>query len=496
MTDGVRTTPQHQTATPRPAAQAWRLDPRARQALSAASLLVLAVVLARWGLFVVRTALDAQGRYDFASYYVAASALRTDLHANIYDPAVFARAGAAAGFSTPPLPYTYPPLLALVLSPLTALGFKTVARFWLVGNVAVWIAVTLLLARELRLLLGDRLCADTASRRAGMPDKPRALAHRLAALADDPSPLVALAASAAVCLTGAPAAQTLLTGQINFWVLLPLALVPWLTHTRRESATGVAIAVAALLKLTPALLLAYLLLRRRWRALAAALVALAVLSLVCVAIVGPGTFAASLTQALQVGTGDAGLGHNQALFAPIALAVGPGSSAAVLLVGRLLLVALALWLGIRLWRARPHVPGDQLALAAEYACYGAALCALLLLSPVAWVHHYVWLLPAAALALGLAARDALAAPAARARWARVALIALACAALGATLPHAWDTEPHPAVTTALGLPLWPLALTCRPIAALVIALALAGWYARPAASASATPVPDTNAARP
>jgi alpha-1,2-mannosyltransferase len=460
------------------AQSAVRLSLSVRRSLAGAALLVLAVVAVRWGLFVAQAALNAQGRFDFATYYAAAAALRGNLHANIYDVGVLARSSATGTV----LPYTYPPLFALLLSPFTLLSFKTLARLWLVGNAAVWLGVALLLARELRLLLGSRLAAQPRAA------SPSVVVRLRSWLSDDPAPLVALAVSATLCLTFAPAAQTLLTGQINFLMLLPLALIPWLTRTGHERWVGVCVALAAMLKLTPAVLIAYLLLRRRWEAALAALATLLGLTLISLVAVGPGTLFAFIPQALQVGAGDAGLGHNQALFAPLALAAGSAGKVVTLL-GWLVLAAFALWLGRRLWRApRLTVPTGATS-AVENACYAIALCAMLLLSPTAWVHHYVWLLPAAALALGLAGRDLMGAwGTAEARTAalRLALVVAAAVALGLTLPDAWDTEPQPAVTHFAGLPLWPLALEARPLGALVLSLALAGWWARPRARAART----------
>ncbi len=394
------------------AQSAVRLSLSVRRSLAGAALLVLAVVAVRWGLFVAQAALNAQGRFDFATYYAAAAALRGNLHANIYDVGVLARSSTTGTV----LPYTYPPLFALLLSPFTLLSFKTLARLWLVGNAAVWLGVALLLARELRLLLGSRLAAQPRAA------SPSVVVRLRSWLSDDPAPLVALAVSATLSLTFAPAAQTLLTGQINFLVLLPLALIPWLTRTGHERWVGVCVALAAMLKLTPA-----------------------------------------------VAAGSAGK--------------------VVTLLGWLVLAAFALWLGRRLWRApRLTVPTGATS-AIENACYAIALCAMLLLSPTAWVHHYVWLLLAAALALGLAGRDLMGAwGTAEARTAalRLALVVAAAVALGLTLPDAWDTEPQPAVTHFAGLPLWPLALEARPLGALVLSLALAGWWARPRARAART----------
>ncbi|MGH2516947.1 MAG: glycosyltransferase family 87 protein, partial [Ktedonobacterales bacterium] len=291
------------------------LSAAARLALVAASLLVLAVTLARWVLSVYSATHTIAGRYDFSSYFAAAYALRGNLHANIYDASVLARAGAASHvLLIPPLPYTYPPLFALVLSPFTALSFRLISRVWLFGSAALWLAVCIPLAVEIRVLLSDRLTAPVSDASVALIDGAThpltssqsavsSVVHRVSRLRDDPAPLVALAAATWLCLTVTPAMQTMLLGQINFLVLLPLALVPWLTRHGHERWVGVMIALAAMLKFTPAILILYLLLRRRWEAALAAIVSLAALTLVSVALVGPGTFLAMLPQAVQVGAG-------------------------------------------------------------------------------------------------------------------------------------------------------------------------------------------------
>ncbi|WIG58495.1 MAG: hypothetical protein OJF49_001241 [Ktedonobacterales bacterium] len=457
----------------------WLAAPRVRLALVAGSLAVIAVTLAQWLLALYHDTHSIAGRYDFSSYYAAAYALRLDPHANIYDPAVLARAGAAAHvLVNPPLPYTYPPLFAILLSPFTLLSFRVLSRLWLFGNAALWLGVTVLLANEIRVLLATvyPTVSSSVSRR-----------PPLRWLRDDPIPLLALSLACWLCLPAAPAAQTLLTGQINFLVLAPLALIPLLTRRGHERWVGICVALAAILKFTPALLLVYLLLRRRWQALIAALVALLALALVSVLVVGPGVTIAAIPQALHVGVGDADLGHNESLFAPLLQFVTIHAASltnVATLLARLLTLALALLLGYRLWRGpRSADAADSLA---ENTGYGVALCLLLLLAPAAWVHHYVWALPAAALALGLAVAMLLRALGTT-RWPRaaalLALTILACVALGWGLPHGWDTDPHPAVTTALGLPLWPLLLMLRPLSVLMLALLLTWWYARPDATA-------------
>lgn len=490
------------------ATQHFALSNPVRLGLATASLLVLAVTVARWGLFIASATHSIAGRYDFSTYYAAAYALRGSPHANIYDASVLAHAGAVTHvLVNPPLPYTYPPLFAILLSPFTALSFRVLSRAWLFGSAALWLVICIPIAAEIRALLGNRLAATapaasvslagSANRSPAPSSTPvfsvTAVVERIARLRDDPAPLVALAAAAWLCLSTTPAVQTLLLGQLNFLVLLPLAAVPWLTRRGHERWVGVMIAVAAMLKFTPALLMVYLLLRRRWEAAISAVVTLVALAVFSAAVVGPGTFFAMLPQALHVGTGDASLGHNQALFAPLLVALsGSSVASAAQLASRLLLVLLALAFGHILFHGAPYTfsgrhnagtsgeHAEEQRNASECAAYAVTLCAMLLLSPTAWVHHYVWVLPAAAIATGLvgaAMLDALGAGRAGRYVALLAVVLAACVALGYALPYAWDTQPHPAVTALAGLPLWPLALEMRPLATFALVFVLAAWIA-------------------
>src|SRR5579872_1268153 len=138
------------------------LSATARLALVVASLLVLAGAVVCWGLSFYSATHSIAGRYDFSTYYAAAYALRGNLHANIYDMGVLAQAGAATHvLVNPPLPYTYPPLFAILLSPFTALSFRVISRAWLFGSAALWLALCVPLAAEVRILLGDRLAATS-----------------------------------------------------------------------------------------------------------------------------------------------------------------------------------------------------------------------------------------------------------------------------------------------------------------------------------------------
>ncbi|MFI6463955.1 glycosyltransferase 87 family protein [Streptomyces sp. NPDC050538] len=179
-----------------------------------------------------------------------------------------------------------------------------------------------------------------------------------------------------------PLRDTFSFGQVN---LLLLALVlgdGWLLSTGRGRWAGVGIGLAAAIKLTPALFIGLLLLTRRWKAAAVATaVALAATGLA--ALVVPDASKFYWTQAMWDTTRVGRLDYvsNQSLQGVLARLGETGRpvwAAAVLLV-----------LGVWAVRARRAVVvGDW---TAAFALTGLTAC---LISPITWVHHLVWLLPA------------------------------------------------------------------------------------------------------
>ncbi|WP_405725934.1 glycosyltransferase 87 family protein [Streptomyces sp. NBC_01537] len=182
-----------------------------------------------------------------------------------------------------------------------------------------------------------------------------------------------------------PVRDTFSLGQVN---LLLLALV--LTDLRPHRLSGVGIGLAAAVKLTPALFIGSLLLARRWRAAATA-TGVAVAATAGGWLLAPGPSRRYWTGALwDTGrVGDAAYVSNQSLRGMLARLGDPGGG---WLWPLLVLAVLGVW-AYRSYRlADQDDEGDQLS---AFALTGAAAC---LVSPVTWVHHLVWLLPALVLA--------------------------------------------------------------------------------------------------
>lgn len=288
----------------------------------------------------------------------------------------------------------------------------------------------------------------------------------------DPIPLVSLALALLICLPNQPVFQTILQGQADLLVFLPLALVPGLERRGHPRWTGAMVAVAAMLKFTPAILLLYFVARRRWQVVIAALAVLGGLAVLCAVVMSPSVVLASVTQAFHVGAADASSKHNEALLAPLVWVLNsalPGTSGLLRGLEYVVLAGIALGCGFvlfRWWRPTNSAIVDR---EKDAAGYGIALCLMLLLWPTAWIHHYVWVLPAAATALGLIVARLLIARTLEAVWRTLRLLLLTgifCHMVVATIPNAWDSIENPVVTTYWGLPLRPLFLSFRALGTL------------------------------
>ncbi|MFE3328031.1 glycosyltransferase 87 family protein [Streptomyces sp. NPDC059176] len=259
--------------------------------------------------------------------------------------------------------FTYPPFAALCMLPMTLLGWHgalAISQVLNVGAAAVILYV----------------CADTAIRREGW--HPR------------------FAYTAVVCLFALlePVRDTVSFGQVNLLLLALVLADCWMLSAGRERfpalgrLAGVGIGLAAAIKLTPAIFICYLLVTRRWRAtgVAAAVACGATLFAAWAAPTASRTF---WTEAMwnTDRVGSLAFISNQSWQGMLARFTEPFAepSRAVWALGVLIL----LWLWAR--RSRQAVAaGDELA---GFALTGAAAC---LVSPVTWVHHLVWLIPALA----------------------------------------------------------------------------------------------------
>lgn len=298
---------------------------------------------------------------------VVAGGLWSMLDLQIYDwgGQVARHSGNLYGLTYPGtvLQFTYPPMAAAVFSvlsyvPLTALKWAASA-----GSVAALTTVTWLTW--------------------GALGYPRSRARLGAALA-----------IAAVAIWAEPVQQTLAYGQVN--IVLMLMVVADLTLPDQVRWKGAGVGLAAGLKLTALIFIPYLLLTRRFRAAGVALA----------------TFAATIAlpwpwlpvQSARYWTGGLFLDSkrignnayvgNQSLRGLVVRLAGNGHAAQAVWAVAVVIIAGA---GLLLARAAYRRGRDMT---------GILLCALtgLLISPVSWSHHWVWVAPAMVLAADTALR--------------------------------------------------------------------------------------------
>ncbi|WP_425825551.1 glycosyltransferase 87 family protein [Streptomyces fractus] len=294
----------------------------------------------------------------------------------VYYDAVHFWAGRSGGLYDYRVPgqaygFTYPPFAALCMGPMTLLSWPLTVAVGTTANLAAAVLV-------LRLLAGPVI------RRHGWPPLP---AHIVAGC------LFALLE---------PVYDTVSFGQVNLFLLL-LVLCDARQLERGGRFAGVGIGLAAAVKLTPALFIGYLPITRRRRAAATASGVAAAATLLA-HLLAPGTSRAFWGTALWDTSrlGELAYVSNQSWQGALARLAHPAAPSPMWWACGALAVA-ALWAH----RVRRAGAADvRLGIAAT----GVAAC---LISPVTWVHHLVWVLPA----LAVLADRALELPLSRARLA-------------------------------------------------------------------------------
>lgn len=361
------------------------------------------------------------GGYDFGAYYSAAQRLRAGAGLYSFDNSWPQHDGTTA------LPYLYPPLLAGLLSPLGGYSRETATNRWAAFNYLLLIPIVMLLAGVTSPL-------------------PRA------AVACAPALLLAF------CL---PLGFTIELGQANVLVLF-LLVAAWLAWERDlPHAAAVALALATMIKLTPALPLIFVC-RQRPRTAITALVCALVISAfyagptaaflrVLPALAQPAQNFKATNQSLPA--------FIDRLFIPNprvnGIADAPAAAAALGIIGRLALLALFVLICRRPVRSRTQF---QLG-------FGLAILISLLLPRVTWVHHHVaCVIPVLAIVNGLT----MVSKPSRA----LGYVALSLATLLVWLPPVWFLEPiYDALRHTPGGALW----VAYPFNGTFLMLELGAW---------------------
>jgi alpha-1,2-mannosyltransferase len=255
-----------------------------------------------------------------------------------------------------PLPFTYPPFAAIVFYPLHLLPFGLVAFAWQLGLFAALYGVVRISQR----LLGSGAAQAATSDRGD---------HRTAML------------WTAVGVWIEPLRSTFDYGQIN--VLLVLAVL-YAVYSTRWWISGLLVGLAAGVKLTPAASGLYFVGARRWAAVAFSAAVFFGTVGISWLIIGDETryyFTELLGDASRVGP--IGTSFNQSWRGGISRILGHDAGYGPLVLAGIAVTAV---LAVLAWRAIGGA-SDRLGAIVVVQLFG------LLLSPISWTHHWVWLIP-------------------------------------------------------------------------------------------------------
>lgn len=255
------------------------------------------------------------------------------------------------------LPFTYPPFAALLFAPLGLLPWPVVAVGWQVASLA---ALVLMVVSSLRML-------GRIGRRAERP-----LPHLRGTVVT----------ATAVAFWLEPVRSTFNYGQINLFLAALLLAGASAAGRRRDVWAGLSVAVAAGIKVVPAITGLYYLLSRRWAAAAWCIAFFAGTLGVSFALLPEQTWR-FFTQLMfdPSRTGAIWVTRNQSWRGTVYRLFGHDHTAAWILLSAVSL-AVGIWAITRAARA-----GDGLA-----ALVGTQIVGLLV-SPVSWSHHWVWVVP-------------------------------------------------------------------------------------------------------
>lgn len=306
-------------------------------------------------------------RFDFSIYYASALALRANLDPYTID---LVRVGAPLGLEIAPIEHaTDPPAFLMCIEPLAALRPRAAYRLWQAVNFVALLAA-------LWLLLGPASGIDAR------------LALALCALA----------------LLYPPAGDNFFWAQNKIPVLLMLVLMMRWMQRGRDCAAGLILALAGLWRGFPLLLVGYLMLARRWCALACALAGVAAGAILTIAIVGAPVLLSFLSAGMREVTMQRFLAEpiNLALpafvsqtfwYAAAALGAKAGAGFDALRLSAVALAEVSL-LALTVKATAGVAAGDR-----DSRAFALWVVASVLLAPTAWVHYLVLLLlPFAAIA--------------------------------------------------------------------------------------------------
>lgn len=288
------------------------------------------------------------------------------------------------------LPFTYPPISAVLFAGLGAMAWPSAVVVLTAAGLLALSATTFLAARS-----------------AGI---------------ERPTWVAAAAVAAGLALE--PVRDTLMFGQINLVLMGLVATDCLLPRTRYPR--GMLIGIAAAMKLTPAIFVLVFLARRQYSAvgtIAATFAGVTGFALIVAPVDSTTYWTSAVFDADRPGKAE--FATNQSLRAALhRLDMSPFAESASWLLLAIAVLAAA-WLGAR----RAHEAGDRVRALVVVAAAG------LLLSPISWSHHWVWIAPGIVLVAARAYRRH-----GRRSWPAVLAVTVPFTVGQHLLPHGNDQE--------------------------------------------------------
>jgi hypothetical protein len=197
----------------------------------------------------------------------------------------------------------------------------------------------------------------------------------------------AAGAGVLILLNFRPIADTLAFGQIDLALLLLLILALWALRDERDLVAGILVALGTLFKIYPLILLAFFVIKRRWRTLAGFAVGMLVFNALSIAVMGWEMHRVYLTEVFPRIGGTTAQDQNQTISGFMARFVASPADVQIFRDRAISLPATAisglvalLGCGLALGAARPRTT----AFALQYSVF---LLLMVLVVPAAWMHY-------------------------------------------------------------------------------------------------------------
>jgi hypothetical protein len=306
---------------------------------------------------------------DFQVYYTSSVVVRHSTDHRLYYPqpggqifmdnvpadTAWGRAAKAAGFPST-MPFNYPPFAALLVQPLSLLKWPSALLIWRLVLVGI-------------VLYSIYLCIRLTGR------DYLSLKFGFAALA---------------ALSFFPLTETLVEGQVDPFILLFWIAGIYLFESGRSSWSALLFALGTVVKVSPAMVVALFLLRRRWTWLLSYVSSLIALELLSIWRLGWSNHILFVKEVLPKLSCGMALLANRSLpgliydiyLRRVPLALGPTVPAWVCTLAKMTGLVLLLTCVYFLWRRNKtkHIPTSE---------FMAFALLSLLVSPVSWRHHYL-----------------------------------------------------------------------------------------------------------